>query len=57
MRVGIEKLARFLRDEEGDATLGELAEKYGVTTERIQDAVDVLKIREGKPTQIPPVDW
>jgi hypothetical protein len=57
MRIGIEKLAWLISQESNSATLGGLADKYGTTTERIQDAIDVLKIRKGKPTQIPPIQW
>jgi hypothetical protein len=57
MRIGIEKLAWLVSGEKGDATLGDLAKRHGVTTERIADALDVLKIRQGIPTQIPAVPW
>jgi len=58
MRTGIEKLAWLLSKEHGDGvTLGQLATKYGEPVERIQDALDVLKIIRGEPTQIPPVPW
>lgn len=57
MRKSIEKLAWEIEHEDGAMTLGELAEKYGETTERIMDAIDVLKIAHGQPTQLPPVPW
>ncbi len=58
-RRTIEKLA-WLIDRHCDiepCTIGELAELYGETPERIADAMDVLKIMMGEPTQIPPVPW
>lgn len=58
MRRGIEMLAFLLSQEEDDSvTLGQLAEKYGEDTWRIRDALDVLKIIQHEPTQIPPVPW
>jgi hypothetical protein len=58
MRTPIERLAFELsRGIPGNATLGELAKHYGETTERIMDAIDVLKIRKGLPTTFPAIDW
>lgn len=45
------------RESDGDTTVGALADRFEQTTERIIDALDVLKIREGVPTQQPPVPW
>lgn len=53
MRRPIEKLAFLLAAEPGSALLGELATKYGETTERIADAMDVLKVMVGKATYLP----
>lgn len=44
MRRPIEALARLLANAPGEATLGDLANKYGETTGRISDALDVLKL-------------
>jgi hypothetical protein len=57
VRRPIERLAWHLSSEDGEATLGALARKYGETTERIMDALDSLKMRRGEPTSLPPVDW
>ena len=59
MRRGIEKLAYLLaREPRGeDVTLGDLAKKYDEPVERIMDALDVLKIIRGEPTQLPEVPW
>lgn len=57
MRRTIEALAWMIQDAPGEMSLGELARRMGETTERIGDAMDVLKIRTGQPTQVPPVDW
>jgi hypothetical protein len=57
LRIPIERLARYLADEDLDQTLKQLAVKYDTTTGRIQDAADVLKIRRGEATTIPPVEW
>lgn len=60
MRKGIEKLARELdlaHDRIGAKSLGEVAELYGESVERIMDALDVIKIKHGQPTQLPAVDW
>lgn len=57
MRVSIERLAWMISDEPGDATLGELADKYETHVDRIMDAMDVLKIRRGEPTTLPPIEW
>ena len=57
MRRGIEKLAFLISQEPGETTLGQLAEKFGETTERIGDAIDADKMRRGVSTQLPPIDW
>lgn len=44
MRRPLEKLARLLANAPDTATVGELANKYGETTERIFDASDMLKL-------------
>lgn len=54
---GIEKLAWMLSQEPENATLGEIANRYGESIDRIMDGYDALKIRQGKPTQLPPVPW
>lgn len=59
MRTPIERLAFELAGEPStlDVTIGQLARKYDETTERIMDALDVLKIIHGLSTTIPPVPW
>jgi hypothetical protein len=57
LRVSIERLARQLSDEPDDVSLGSLADRYDVSLDRIFDAMDVIKIRRGEPTTIPPVEW
>ena len=57
MVKGIEKLAYELSFEDKNMMLGELSEKYGEPIQRIMDALDVLKIKKGIPTQLPPVPW
>lgn len=60
MRKSIERLAWELerdRDEIDTLTLGEVADEYGQSIERIMDALDVIKIVRGDYTQIPSVDW
>ena len=57
MRRGIERLAYLISREPPSATLGDLAEKYGETIERLMDAMDADKMRRGIPTSLPPVDW
>ena len=57
MRRGIEQLAFLLSKEGGDPTIGQLSAKYEEPIERIMDALDVLKIRQGVPTTIPHVPW
>lgn len=47
----------MLADAPADITLGQLAEFYGETAERIADAIDVIKVHYGEPTTIPPVPW
>ncbi len=49
----------LLDQHSGDesVTIKELARLYDQTPERIADALDVLKIRKGEPTQFPPVLW
>jgi DNA-binding MurR/RpiR family transcriptional regulator len=44
MRRPLERLARLLANAPGEATVGELANKYGESTERIYDALDMLKL-------------
>ncbi len=44
MRTPIEKLARLIAKAPGEATVGELADKYHETAERILDAAAVLKL-------------
>lgn len=44
VRRPLEALARLLANAPGEATLGTLANKYGETTERIADALDMLKV-------------
>ena len=46
MRKPLEKLARELAHAPGEATLGELASKYGESVERIMDASDMLRLLE-----------
>ena len=54
----IEKLAYLIQTECTDgSTLGEMSRKYSQPMQRIMDAIDVLKIRKGESTQIPPVPW
>lgn len=60
MRIGIEKLAWLIDQHVHDPetiTIGNLAKIHGETSERIMDAIDVLKIRRGQSTQLPPVPW
>lgn len=58
LRKGIERLAYELTlEDHGDISLGELAEKHGQTVERIIDAIDVIKVKRGQPTSLPPVPW
>lgn len=58
-RRTIEKLAWLINwhSTNEEHTIGELAVLYGETPERIMDAIDVLKIMRGEPTQFPPVPW
>lgn len=56
MRRPIERLAWLVATEPGDQTIGELAKRYGETTERVRDAIDANKMRLGQPTGAP-VDW
>lgn len=54
MRRPIEKLALMLRAENPSQTLGQLAKKYNETTERIMDALEVIKmIDQGTATYLP----
>ncbi len=57
MRRTIEHLAWEIQDAPPTITIGELARQFGEATERITDAIDVLKIRARQPTQYPVVDW
>lgn len=61
MRRSIERLAWMIQTEHlargSGATLGQIAEQYGETVERVMDAVDVIKIVSGEPTVFPPVEW
>jgi hypothetical protein len=59
MRTGIEKLAWLIHTggHPGETTIGELAKIYDEPVERIMDALDVIKIVHGEPTQLPAVDW
>lgn len=57
MRMTIERLAWLISTAPGKATIGQLASQYGQEPGRIMDAMDVLKIMRGDPTQIPPIDW
>jgi hypothetical protein len=57
MRKGIERLAYELEREDMSQTLGDLAVKYDEPLDRIRDALDVIKIHYGEPTQIPKVPW
>ncbi len=57
MRRTIETLAWLLQAAPGTMTLGDLARRMDETPDRIHDAVDLLKLRRGIDTQIPPVDW
>lgn len=60
MRRSIEMLARLVIDDRINSpqtTIGELARKYGESTDRVLDAIDVIKIIQGQPTQTPEVDW
>jgi hypothetical protein len=59
-RRTIEKLAWLMKwhsTQDEEHTIGELAALYEETPERIMDAIDVLKIMDGEPTQFPPVPW
>lgn len=40
-----------------DTTIGELAQVFQETPERIMDALAVLKMQEGRPTTLPPIYW
>lgn len=44
MRRPLECLARKLADVPGNTTIGDLANKYGESTGRIMDALDMLKL-------------
>lgn len=44
MRRPLERLARLLAHAPTEATIGDLANKYGESTGRITDALDMLKI-------------
>lgn len=58
MRRAIEQLAFLLsKDKDETKTLGQLSAEFDEPTERIMDALDVIKIVNGKPTTIPPIDW
>jgi hypothetical protein len=59
VRTPIERLAYELAHSNitGDVTIGELAAIYSETPERIQDAIDVIQIRNHAPTTIPAVPW
>lgn len=47
MRKPFEKLVRqLIRDKDLNKTLGEVARKYGETTERITDALETIKLLE-----------
>jgi hypothetical protein len=37
-------------EREGDVTLGELAERWGETSQRIGDAIDAVKVLNGEPS-------
>ena len=37
-------------EQEGDVTLGELAERWGETSQRIGDAIDAVKVLNGEPS-------
>lgn len=55
--IPIERLARQIRDEPDDVTIGQLADKYDCSPQRILDAIDVIKIRRNQSSTIPPVEW
>ena len=67
MRRPIESLAYLLWGEvsrwregmdEVGPTVGQMAEKYQETPDRIMDALDVMKIARGDEyTILPPIDW
>jgi len=42
-----------LSEAEADLSMGVLAERLGVTTERLSDAMDAVKMLAGEPTYIP----
>jgi hypothetical protein len=59
VRRPIEKLAWLLWVEANPdvASISDLATRYGETTDRILDALDVTKIARGEPSLLPPLDW
>lgn len=56
MRIPFERLAEQvagLSAEDQELSLGTLAERFGVTTARLCDAVDALKMLRGERTYLP----
>jgi hypothetical protein len=57
VRIPLERLAWLITQEPENSTLGELAHKFNEPVRRIADAIDADKMRRGKVTTMPPVDW
>lgn len=56
MRVPFERLVEqvaALSDGDQELPMGILAERLGVSTERLRDAIDALKMLAGQPTMVP----